>query len=308
MRNFSDQQDEVCLNRDLVMLRQSSNESPQSFYDKCLHILNLLCSYVNLHESTEEGKHLKRQLYQNLTLKTFLSGLKEPIGTTIRCMKPISLSEAMQFVLQEENVHYLQNPSRNNHRTQPFKNNSRPVYDFKPNYQSPIQNQNRNFNSLSSSSQTFNSQTPNNLFTRQNNFPSQPIPINPRTTYQKIPRASQVFNRPNQNVNVFMPNPNANFPKPTPMSISTRATVSNTQNQPIYKRPPPSTNNFRQSKRPNYTSEELYNVDIQENYDIENWEYLNNNYNDSDHTTDQLYLNNSNSNNDDRVDRNENFR
>ncbi|XP_057666030.1 GATA zinc finger domain-containing protein 4-like [Diorhabda carinulata] len=294
MRNFSDQRDEVCFNRDLVMLRQSSNESPQSFYDKCLHILNLLCSYVNLHESTEEGKHLKRQIYQNLTLKTFLSGLKEPIGTTIRCMKPTSLSEAMQFVLQEENVHYLQNPSRNNHRTQPFKNNSRP---------------NRNFHSLSSSSQTFNSQTPNNLCARQHNFPSQPIPINPRTTYQNFPRASQVFNRPNQNVNVFRPNPNANFHKPIPMSISTRATASNTQNQPIYKRPPPSTNNFRQSKKPNYTSEELYNVDIQENYDPENREYLNNNYDDSDHTTDQLNLNNSNSNNDDdRVDRNENFR
>ncbi|XP_057662253.1 GATA zinc finger domain-containing protein 15-like [Diorhabda carinulata] len=165
----------------------------------------------------------------------------------------------------------------------PFKNNSRPIYDFKPNYQPPIQNQ-------------------------QNNFPSQPIPINQRTTHQNFTRASQVFNRPDQNINVFRPNPNANLPKPRPMSISTRATAPNIQNQPIYKGPPPSTNNFRQSKQPNYTSGELYNVDIQENYDPENWEYLNNNYDDSDHTTDQLYLNNSNSNNDDRLNRNENFR
>ncbi|XP_057653965.1 GATA zinc finger domain-containing protein 15-like [Diorhabda carinulata] len=206
----------------------------------------------------------------------------------------------MQFVLQEENAHYSQNPSRNNHRTQPFENNSRPIYDFKPNYQPPIQNQYRNFNSPSSSSQTFNSQTLNNLFTRQNNFPLQPIPIKIQELYIKNFLEPHKFS----NVNVFRPNPNANLPKPTPMSISTRATAPNFQNQPIYKRPPSSTNNFRQSKRPNYTSEELYNVDIQENYDPENWEYLNNNYDDSD----QLYLNNSNSNNDGRVNRNENFR
>lgn len=313
MRNFSDQRDEVCLNRDLVMLRQNSNESPQLFYDRCLHILNLLCSYVNLHETTEDGKILKRQLYQNLTLKTFLSGLKEPIGTTIRCMKPTSLSEAMQFVLQEENAHYLQNSSKNNHRTtQPFRHNSRPTNDFRSNYQPPTQNQYTNFNSHSPSLQTFNSQTPNNFFARQNNFPSQPIPINPRPTQQNFPRASQVFRRPNQNMNVFRPNSNANLPKPTPMSTSTRNTYPNNQNQPVYKRPPPSTNNFRQNKRPNYTSEELYNVDTLENYEPENWEYLNNNYDYSDHTADQLYLDNSNPNNDisdndDTVNKNENF-
>ncbi|XP_071052902.1 uncharacterized protein [Onthophagus taurus] len=97
-RNFVDQRDEACLNTDLVMLRQNSNEQPHQFYDRCLHILNLICSYVDMHEHTEPANALKRNLYNKLTLKTFLSGLKEPLGTTIRCMRPTNLNEALQFI------------------------------------------------------------------------------------------------------------------------------------------------------------------------------------------------------------------
>lgn len=102
---------------------------------------------------------------------------------------------------------------------------------------------------------SFNSHTPNHLSTRQtNNFPSQPIPIQ-----HNFPRNSQVFRQPNSNTNVFRPNPNNNrFPKPSPMSISTRNT--NQPNQ--FNRQFPTTNN-----RPNFISEELYNVESQDDHD-----------------------------------------
>ncbi|EFA11714.1 hypothetical protein TcasGA2_TC001801 [Tribolium castaneum] len=70
---------------------------------------NVLGTYVNIHEATEKAKNVKRELYRNLTLKTFLSGLKEPLGTNIRCIRPNNLSEALQLVLQEENVQYFKN-------------------------------------------------------------------------------------------------------------------------------------------------------------------------------------------------------
>lgn len=70
-RNLFDQKDEICLNRDLNMSGQKSHKSAQKFYDRCLNIFNLLCSYVNEHEIAEEAKTLERALYQNIDLKTF---------------------------------------------------------------------------------------------------------------------------------------------------------------------------------------------------------------------------------------------
>ncbi|KAJ8956429.1 hypothetical protein NQ314_006728 [Rhamnusium bicolor] len=108
-RNFADQRDEACLNRDLVLLKQFPNEKPQQFFDRCLQILNLICSYVDIHEEQVEAKILKRDLYNKLTLKTFLSGLTEPMGKTIRCMRPTDMNQALQFIIQEENIQYYQN-------------------------------------------------------------------------------------------------------------------------------------------------------------------------------------------------------
>ena len=214
-RNFADQRDETCLNRDLVMLRQNLNEKPQQFYDRVLNILNLLCAYVDLHETTDANKKLKRTLYQNLALKTFLSGLREPLGTTIRCMKPIDLSEALQIVLQEDNVHYFQN-SNNKILTRPGFSQIRPDQTQKIVRSTPI---------------NFNANTQNDFFrSQQNRFPSRPINIQPRINNQpqKFFTNSQVFRQPQQNqnqkINVFKPNQNKILPKPTPMSVCTQNT------------------------------------------------------------------------------------
>ena len=124
-RNFGDQRDEVCLIRDLVLLKQN-NESPTHFYDRIITILNLLCSYIKNYEPTEQGKIIKKDLYKKLALKTFLAGLSEPLGSAIRAMRPEDLQAALAFINEERNVRYYQKTNINYNNKQdslPNKNN-----------------------------------------------------------------------------------------------------------------------------------------------------------------------------------------
>lgn len=255
-RNFADQRDESCLNRDLVLLRQYSNEKPQQFFDRCLQILNLLCSYVDIHEQNDAAKALKRDLYNKLTLKTFLSGLKEPLGTTIRCMRPIDMNQALQFISQEDNIQYYQN-STNKMFAKQTPTQTKPAYQQHKqnnNFNRPMNNFSRNsFNNHI----PFNYQTQNNQFRQQsNNFPSQPINVQPKVNYQpqKFFTNSQVFRQPNHNV--FKPNPYKTFPNPTPMSGVSKQTSNNFQQKP-------STSQYKHPQR-NFTPEELYNAEVDE--------------------------------------------
>lgn len=107
IKNFADQRDENCLNRDLINMRQE-NETPQEFYNRCMHMLSTIINYVNLHEQDENQKICKREFFSTQTLKTFLSGLKDPLGVTIRTMRPEDMPTALQYIKEEENIHYLQ--------------------------------------------------------------------------------------------------------------------------------------------------------------------------------------------------------
>ena len=263
-RNFADQRDETCLNRDLVMLRQQPNEKAYQFYDKVLHLLNLLCSYIDLHETSSTAKLLKRNLYNDLALKTFLAGLREPMGTTIRCMRPQDLNEALQLVIQEDNIHYFQNLTNKN-----FNNNKPQVQNFKP--QQNRQNFNVPFNAQFNTpfNAPFNSQTHNNTFKTREHFPSQPINIQPRPNYQNrnYPTNAQVFG-PKPQSNVFKPT-NKPQPRPTPMSVSTRQSFT-----PNFNRPGPSNSNYQNQNQirvgppqNKWTSQELYNAETNQNLD-----------------------------------------
>jgi len=278
-RNFADQRDEACLNRDLVMLRQQNNEKPSLFYDRILHILNLLCCYINVHEDSDAAKQLKFNLYNELALKTFLSGLKEPLGTTIRCMRPRDLPQALQFVTEEYNTHYFQNT--NKLPTQSAVRQQSPTQNFKP-FQNQFMPQMPQYRPNFSNS--YNPQTPNNFFRQGPQFPSQPIPIRPDYSKlrQHFPTNSQVF-KPRQGNNVFRPNQNKSLPNPTPMSTTTRNSTN------MFRQP----QNFqRHYNQPNYTVEELYNTqtfdDVKEHADSQSsQEYCNNAYSEK-----QIFLEN----------------
>jgi hypothetical protein len=107
IENFADQRDENSLNRDLINLTQG-NETPQQFYDRCIHLLNTLINYVNIHNADQNVRDCKRDFFTMQTLKTFLAGLKGPLGPTIRAMRPSTLPEALQFIKEESNIVYLQ--------------------------------------------------------------------------------------------------------------------------------------------------------------------------------------------------------
>lgn len=249
-RHFADQRDEACLNRDLVMLRQQGNENPEQFYDRILHILNLLCSYTDAHEATEQARTLKKNLYNELALKTFLSGLKEPLGTNIRCMRPQDLPQALQFVNEESNIHYLRS---SNNTPRP---NNRLFNQFPRNRPQP------NIRNNQFLRPSYNSFNPQGGFPRSNYNPFHQARYFSPPNFQNN---STFNNRPP--TNVFRPNQNRPLPKPTPMSMSTRQTGrtfrsnnNNFGNTNNYQNPNHSNRNQNQS--PNFTFEELYNVNM----------------------------------------------
>lgn len=274
-RNFADQRDEACLNRDLVMMKQLPSEKPSQFYDRILYILNLLCSYIDSHENNDEAKILKRNLYNELSLKTFLSGLKEPLGTTIRCMRPTCLTQALQFVTQEYNVHYFQNQSKpstviqkhNNFR--PMQQNAHSNNAWQPNFIRP--------------NNQFNAHTPNNAF--RPSFPSQPVNIRPNYNrpQQKFFTNSQVFNKPGNKTNVFRPNQQKQVTQqPTAMSG-----VETSMFKPLQ-----STSNYNP---PKFAFEEIYNAETENLNQSETFTADENQYNYYDHYSyqDQPYANNA---------------
>lgn len=108
--HYSDKRNETSLIRDLHALKQGSN-TVEKFYSKIIEIFSCITNHIKVHEKEAAVLNSKHNLYEEMCLNTFLSGLREPLGSTIRAMKPSSLVEALNFCLKEQNIHYLQNSS-----------------------------------------------------------------------------------------------------------------------------------------------------------------------------------------------------
>ncbi|KAJ2937162.1 hypothetical protein O0L34_g19375 [Tuta absoluta] len=107
VNNFADHRDETSLYNDLALLTQGSS-TPQEFYEKCQNIFSTLMTYISLHETVDTTIASKRDLYRKLTLQAFLRGLKDPLGSRIRCMRPETIEKALEFVHEEMNTLYMQ--------------------------------------------------------------------------------------------------------------------------------------------------------------------------------------------------------
>lgn len=107
INNFSDQRDETALYNDLSLATQG-NKTPQEFYDQCQTLFSTIMTYVTLHETLQTTIEAKRTLYKKVTMQAFVRGLKEPLGSRIRCMRPESIEKALEFVQEELNIMYLQ--------------------------------------------------------------------------------------------------------------------------------------------------------------------------------------------------------
>lgn len=149
INNFSDQRDETALYNDLALLTQGSG-TPQEFYERCQNIFSTLMTYVSLHENVSTTIEAKRDLYKKLTLQAYLRGLKDPLGSRIRCMRPETIEKALEYVHEEQNTLYLQHRNENisDKRSQPqapthFK--GPPTHNYPPAIYKPP-SYNNNFN------------------------------------------------------------------------------------------------------------------------------------------------------------------
>lgn len=111
--HFCDARDIEGLGRELTVSVQSANESPRQFLTRIQALLTKIRSSINLNpENTEADKVTLIKSYETTALKTVLAGLRNPLGTTIRSQRPADLNEVSSFLIDEENILYLQ--TRNN--------------------------------------------------------------------------------------------------------------------------------------------------------------------------------------------------
>lgn len=107
INNFADHRDETSLYNDLALLTQGSS-TPQEYYEKCQNLFSTIMTYISLHETIESTIEAKRTLYKKLTLQAYLRGLRDPLGSCIRCMRPETIEKALEFVHEELNILYMQ--------------------------------------------------------------------------------------------------------------------------------------------------------------------------------------------------------
>lgn len=201
--HYSDRRDEVSLTRDLYKLYQVG--TVEEYYGKISHIVSLLINLLNLSEENVAVKAAKSTLYQQMGLKVFLSGLRDPLGPIIRAQSPSTLKDALRLCLEETNYNLFKSARQPHQQPQAQPRNSSSIPQqryFQPNPQP------------SSSWREAPNTLPSN-YQRYPQVPQQRPPLPP-------PRI-----HPN-------PRPNANLGRPEPMEIdpSIRSRQINYMNRP----------------------------------------------------------------------------
>lgn len=103
--HYSDKRNETSLIRDLHNLKQNQG-SVEQFYSKIIEIFATISNHIKVHDTNLNVIKAKNDLYEEMCLNTFLVGLREPLGSTIRAMKPTTLPQAFAFCIQEQNIFY----------------------------------------------------------------------------------------------------------------------------------------------------------------------------------------------------------
>jgi len=135
--HYSDKRTETSLIRDLHKLQQNK-QTVEQFYSEVIELQSTLMNNAKIHESDQNVISSKKELFSEMCLTTFLSGLKEPLGSNIRASKPKTLAEAFNFCIKEQNIFY----SRFNPYSKPsyiqnstFPQNRQLNNNFKKNFQ-----------------------------------------------------------------------------------------------------------------------------------------------------------------------------
>lgn len=244
--HFSDKRDEISLTRDLFKLTQTN--CVQEFYGNVSHSVSLLVNLLNLNEPNPVVITAKKGFYQELGLKVFLSGLKEPLGPIIRAQSPRTLKEALRLCLEEGNFNYVKNHLRS---PQPPPVPAKQSYNVPKPSPFPVANQLR----LLQHPKPFlhpQNQRPISFNPQFKPFtypqPHKPFNFSPQIRPMQIPQQQRPpqfhqqqrpFQFGQQPPRQFPSNPNfypSRQPKPVPMEVdhSIRSNLMNYMNRPNY--------------------------------------------------------------------------
>ena len=221
--HYSDKRDEVSLTRDLFKLSQTG--SVEEFYGKVSHIISLLLNQLSLNEINGAIRASKKLFYQEIGLKVFLAGLKEPLGPIIRAQAPSSMREALRLCSEESNYNYVRNPFKTH--TPPVPPKPQHQTTFNPQFkfpQYPQMHKQQFFQPKPFPPNSHPQQKPFNFNATNNPFRQYPNP-NPFIQQRQMP--------PTQNS--FAPRFNPQ-PKPVPMEVdpSVRSRKINYMNRPHF--------------------------------------------------------------------------
>lgn len=285
LNTFGDQRNEESLLNDLMMLTQNHNESHSQFADRCISLRSLLLSKVQMADISVELRQEKIMLYNKMALRTFLSGLNAHLSHLLRCKEPRSLEDAINMVVEEENMNY------NRQQKLGTKNN------FQKNNQSQLRTTSNNYgqqkNNPTSYSQQFQPKTNPTMFRPMTNtphrlpnyfnsrYPQQSFQQKPFQTFQNFQRqnfqtpqnfqANQNFQNP-QRYN-FQPKPQQTYPQPMDTSSgNTRTKFPQTTNTPrwtaqeLHLQEIPSTSSENYEYEPDFYQQTTFNPENPENY------------------------------------------
>lgn len=245
--HYSDKRNETSLIRDLHNQRQNQ-DTVEQFYSKIIEIFATISNHVQVYEKEPNVIKAKSDLYSEMCLNAFLIGLREPLGSTIRAMKPNTLPEAFSYCLKEQNIFYAKADiyKQLNYRKNNEQNASQPRHQYIPIMQktqvqsaiqpiNPSSSQNRqNFTNRSQ-------QTPSTNFS--NHFKSQQR--HQPTNYSRQNFSQQLRRSTPEPMDTYSGNSHI---KPT----------SQRQNQPPNFRTP--SNTFRQTIPSNFFKREVHNL------------------------------------------------
>lgn len=213
LETYSDKRDCYTLTIELCNMKQYGNETAFAFHTRIQSHINLHGSYIATHNDVT-GKADVNKYVEKLGLRTFLKGLREPLGSLMRTKDPKSLNEALSVLTNDFQIDANANATssgvnKSNHHSQnkQFNSNSNPNRYVPPVFR----------NQFSGNNQTNkNSNYQPNRFTNHQNKPSNNQWNSNNFQQNSGPSKQNVWNKPT-----------GQFPKPTPMSAQT---IRNNQN------------------------------------------------------------------------------
>ena len=227
-------------------------------------LINQLC----LTEFNSNVITAKKKFYQEIGLKVFLAGLREPLGPIVRAQSPETLKEALRLCAEETNYSYVRNP---------FKTHTPPIPPPKPLFhptpfrfpqhnpmpRPPIKAFQNNFHPQQRQSFQYPGPSFHKPIPNSNPFRNQSYPF--RSQQNQNPH--NPFRQSFTPQNAFAPK-NIHLPKPVPMDVdsSVRSRAVNYMNRPNFhlEHDPHNYGNYFQQEDGNYYNQ--YPETLNENY------------------------------------------